>query len=81
MDDTDISYISDDGPVTSSNGFPLYPKTYMSLDRERGWNPEKAYFLIGSASHTVAMITAFGEAEDVKKAKDIKVSPQEPRRY
>jgi len=80
MDDTDVSYVSDVTPVTTSNGFPIYPKTYMSLDRKRGWSPEKAYYLIGSAEHTVAVIEAFGETEAEKQAKEIKASPQNVRR-
>lgn len=79
MDDTDVSYISDVSPVTPTNGFPIYPKTYMSFDRKRGWSPEKAYYVIGSATHALAVFEAFGETEAEKQAKELKASPQDVR--
>lgn len=45
-DATAILYISDEQGVTTTKGFPIFPKTYIQLDLSEGWDVRKKFYVI-----------------------------------
>ena len=62
---TNIAFVSDDqgAGLTDLNGYPIFPETFISLERKQGDEPQKAWYgaCEGGKTTTVAVLEAFGD--------------------
>lgn len=75
LDVVNIIYISDEGGITTSSGFPLFPRMVVSLMSLFGDEPEKAYYGVASIASTLAHWSQYG---DVPLVRDVEADPQSP---
>lgn len=75
LDTDNIIYISDEPGVTTSSGFPIFPRMVVSLMRVLGDEPEKAYHGIAAVASTLASWSQYG---DVPVTPDVEEDPQQP---
>ncbi len=77
-DATHVCYISDE-QGGETDGFPIFTKGYLSLDRGEGFEPEKKYYIIGDDTLSAHVLEQFQKvkapevpAEDIQEpgAKD-----------
>jgi len=77
---TNIAFISDDKGtgITDNNGYPVFPETFISLERKQGDEPQKAWFGVCAAGETttVAILESYGDI--VLPVPKEEPSPQEP---
>lgn len=75
LDRVNIIYVSDETGVTTSNGFPIFPRMVVSLIKLLGDEPEKAYYGVASVASTLAHWSQYG---DVPVTPDVEEDPQAP---
>ena len=71
-----ICYISDE-QGGGTNGFPLFTKSYLSLDRREGFEPEKKYYITGADTLTAHVLEQFQKFKEPEPEDDIQ-EPGEP---
>ncbi len=80
-DGSNIVFISDE-QGKGINGFPIFTKSYLSLDRGEGFEPEKKYWVISEDANTpVHVLEQFqkfkekpGPGEDIQD-----IPPKDPK--
>jgi len=77
---TNIGFVSDDrgDGLTDLNGYPIFPETYISLERKQGDEPQKAWYGVCEAGKTtiIAVIEAYGDI--VEPVPEVEPHPQQP---
>jgi len=77
---TNNAYISDDrgAGITDANGYPVFPETYISLERKQGDEPQKAWWGVCTAAQTttIAILESYGEI--VEPVPVVEPHPQQP---
>ena len=80
-DGSNIVFISDE-QGRGTDGFPVFTKSYISLDRGEGFEPEKKYWVISEDADTpVHVLEQFQKFKEKPKAgEDIQdLPPSDPR--
>lgn len=80
IDTVNTAYISDDkgSGILSTNGYPIFPETYISLERKQGEEPQKTWWGVCEAGKTATVGVLEGYGEIVEPEPSPEPSPQEP---
>ncbi len=80
-DGSNIVFISDE-QGKGTDGFPIFTKSYIAIDRGEGFEPEKKYWVISEDANTpVHVMEQFQKFKEPPKAgEDIQdIPPKDPR--
>jgi len=60
LDSANIIYVSDEPGMTTGDGYPIFPETFISLPKIQGEEPQKKWYGIVAVNSTLATISPPG---------------------
>lgn len=75
-DNANIIYFTDEPGKAVGDMCPVFPETFISLERNAGEEPQKAWYGRTAVQSTLAVLESFGEIAPVQP--DTEPNPQEP---
>lgn len=77
LDNANIIYVSDEPGKAITEMVPVFPETFISLERVNGEEPQKAWFGRTAVQSTLAVLESYGEIPQ-DPGKKPEPHPQDP---
>jgi len=76
LSSANIIYVSDEPGMTTGDGYPIFPETFISLPKIQGEEPQKKWYGIVAVNSTLAVLESFGDITQPGPSEE--PDPQQP---